>query len=243
LSISKCFEHFPEHFENSVNKMIIWITDSMVVQNVLSKGSRIKCLQDQVIAIKEFEFKNNFVLVPKWVSRDNELLQLADAGSKLYKSSNEYGISTFDFNFIEEFFDVKFTIDGFAIDKNKRTKLFISYLPQIGALDLNFFHHELLSQHVYYLHPPVSLITRCIKKVLLYPNVRAVIIIPLWKSHSFFTFIHKAGFFKSYIRGVLRFKPLFVAFSPTTKFKGYMNFDNLALAIDTSTENAIPYEL
>jgi hypothetical protein len=175
--------------------------------------------------------------------REHTLLKLADEGSKLFKSSNEYGISDKDFKFIEQFFNIHFEVDAFATAMNNRTDKFISYIPQLGAYDLNFFMHEMKSNILYYCHPPVSMITRCIKKILLYDNVQAVVICPLWKSNSFFTFFHKAGIFSSYIKGVLRFNPFFISSNNNTTFKGHKNFDSIALYIDTSTVNSIPYEL
>ena len=91
-----------------------------------------------------------FTLLPKWVPREHSFIKLADLGSKLFKSSDEYGISDSDYQFLQTYFNIYFSIDGFATLQNHRTQKFISYIPQRGAYDLNFFYHNMKDSEFYF---------------------------------------------------------------------------------------------
>ena len=216
----------------------------MLVTNFLTKGSRVPHIQSILVEIKAFEYLNDFVLIPKWIPRESDLIKLADLGSKMYKSSDEYGLSTHDYLYVKEFFGVTSqVVDAFATHTNKKEQLFISHIPQVNNYDLNFFHHTMKSDLLYYCHPPVKYIIRCIKKIILYPNVRAIVVMPFWISHSFVNFLHQAGFFNSYIKKFLLFNPTYVAYNSSTMFTGQKNFKTLCVLIDTATTNAVEYNI
>ena len=100
LSIIKAFEHYSNYFSTLKGQIVIWITDSMCLYSFLCIGSRNLVIQKLLIQLKILEFKYSLKIIPKWLPRDSSLITLADCGSKLFKSSNEFGISLNDFNFL-----------------------------------------------------------------------------------------------------------------------------------------------
>ncbi len=179
-------------------------------------------------------------MYPKWLPRDNYLISLADIGSKLNSSSDEYGLAHSSLSYILSEFSIKLTVDGFASAKNFRTEKFISATPQVNCHDVDFFSCSLSDKEFYYLHCPVKLINRTINKIILYPNLHCLLIIPCWPSNSFWNSIANAKSFKWFVKKAICFNPFYISFNKCNFFTGYKNFFTLALWIETSEINSFP---
>ena len=192
---------------------------------------------------KEFEF--GISLHPKWVRRSDVNLQLADIGSKLISSSDEYGVGHFDFCLIQDSFRIKLSCDAMASDKSRRVEKFVSGIPQKFAYDVDIFTCTLKADENYYFHPPVNMIIRVLNKILLYPDLTAVVVVPCWVSKPFFVRLIDQGCFKPFVKSYLLWSPLYVSFSKQTMFSGRKQFLTLAVLIKTKESNAVelPKEL
>ena len=240
LAIVKSFHKFKPYFLSKPNSVIIWCTDSMCAYSFLKHGSRIPDIQRMLMDIKRFEFEFKLVLYPKWLSRTNDIIKVADFGSKLSNSSEEYGVSDFDFQSIQSHFNLFVTIDAFATASNCKVKDFYSAIPQVGAKDVDFFMTTLSCAEVYYVHCPVSLIQRTLNKILLYNDICVIMLLPVWPSHPFWKAFINLNFFQWFVKDFWIFNPFFVTNSKKCIFSGYKNFPTLALLIKTNEYNCIP---
>ena len=240
LSIIKAFEHYSNYFSTLKGQIVIWITDSMCLYSFLRIGSRNLVIQKLLIQLKILEFKYSLKIIPKWLPRDSSLITLADCGSKLFKSSNEFGISLNDFNFLQDHFSIKFTIDCFATSKNNKVEKFISPFPQLNCYDIDFFTCSLTSSEYYFIHPPISVLSRVFNKLRLYDDITAVVVLPVWPTYPFWNSIIKGSCFTPFIKDFLLWDPFYIASTPKNFFNGHKPFKTLALLIHTGKEYAIP---
>ena len=236
LAVKHSFELYPAYFESQRGSLIVWITDSTALCSFLEKGSRISDIQKVCLEIKILEYKYGLKLKPKWISRDENLLKLADKGSKLHLCSDQYGLSNEDFLNVQIFAGKKFNLDGFATAKSSKTLKFISECPQLNCLDVDFFTHTMSSEYFYYLHPPPKLLNRLVSKIKCYCNVKGVIILPVWQSHNFWVSFVKQGIFEDFVKNFMIFSPFYVAHSQNSLFQGRKHFQTLAILFDTSSK-------
>lgn len=240
LAIVKSFETFQEFFQSNSNSVIFWCTDSMCAYSYLKHGSRIPEIQKLLIFIKQLEYEHKLVIYPKWLPRSSDLLKVADYGSRMSSSSEEYGISDYDLQSVQSHFNLRISLDGFASASNHRTPRFISAVPQIGAIEVDFFLSTLSSDDIIYVHPPVSLIQRTLNKILLYDNLSIIMLIPVWPSHPFWKSFVKVNKFQWFVKDFWIFNPFYVSSSPKCMFSGYKNFPTLVLYIKTNENHSLP---
>ena len=238
-AVRLAFDVHYKFFESQRSSIILWITDNQCVFSFLTKGSRIPLIQKMCINIKKAEISAGVTILPKWTSRNDINLQVADIGSKLCSSSDEYGLSHEFFTLVQSKFRLIFSIDAFASKNNKRTHTFISLVPQTGCSGVNFFHHNMKSSEIYYIHPPTSVLRQVFNKIMLYSDVTCVVILPCWASHNFWSFLVQQGYFRPFVKDYLLFDPFYVSFSKNSMFRGHMNFLTLALLIVTRESNKI----
>lgn len=67
------------------------------------------------------------------------MLTLADSGSKLASSSDEYGISDSDLLFLQNSFSLTISVDAMASKPTRRAQKYIAAAPQEECLDVDFF--------------------------------------------------------------------------------------------------------
>ena len=130
--------------------VIYWVSDSKNVNHLLKKGSRRRDIQETVLKIKEWERQLGIRIVPIWKPRTVSDIVMADLGSKMYKSTDEWGINMALLKKIQRYVGEEVTIDGFATGANKRVPRFFSKYPQKGMLGMNFFAQDLESGEVYW---------------------------------------------------------------------------------------------
>lgn len=239
LALWHSFNIYDSYFRNQRGKVIVWLTDSSCLVSFLNKGSRIRSIQRTLLEIKKKEYKYGLVIKAKWVTRNDENIRVADLGSKLHLSADDYGLSHKDFLHIQEVFDSKTTIDAMATARSKRCEKFISIIPQKGAIDTDFFTHECLKGEVYYWHPPVKIIIKLLNKIKLLSNVKGLLVLPFWESGLFWVYLTKNGIFEWFIKSYYIFSPLYIPFSKNCAHQGYKNFKTIILQIDTSEKNNI----
>ena len=245
IAIISSFKAYPNYFKSKRNQPIIWMTDSYCVYSFLTKGSRSMKVQSFLIQLKRLEYEYGCFILPKWLRRNEPLICLADLGSKLSLSTDEFGLSHLDFIFIQDYFGVTMTCDSMASHLNRRCEKYISVIPQQDNYALDFFTTNLSENEVYYIHPPVKMIASVINKLSACKNIRAYLVVPSWLSYSFFVLLLEQDCFKSFISNYLLFNPLYVNFAKSSVFKGYKTFQTLVVEINTSVLSNIknPYVL
>lgn len=240
LAVAKSYEYFPNYFKSQQGSCIAWITDSTCLYSWLLKGSRIPMIQKILLDIKTFELQHNISFHPLWVPRSDVNLQLADDGSKALDSTAEFGISHEYFINVQDYFNVKFTIDGFARFNNRKCHRFFAPFPQKEALGVNFFFQNLSSSEIYYLHPGPNLIHATIEKLSHFTDITAILITPMWISRPFWSAFLNCNMFKSFIAGYYIMNPLYISSSKSSMFKGFQKFKTIAFLIKTDKVYSLP---
>ncbi len=238
LAIFNIFTTNFEFLKSNSNLTVVWLTDNQCLPTIISRGSRVRIIQDLAIAIKEQELKYNIRLHVVWQRRSTKLLQIADSGSK-HTNTDEWTIADNDFKTVCDKFGVKPVIDMMATAKNSKCEQFISKLPDKQALAVNIFFYNLVPNIVYYCLPPVKLIIPILHKILESPNITVLFIIPLWKSASFWPQFLNKNRFQSFVKRIFVFKSTFSAEASDCLFQGDKNFSMLAMYIVTSTKKSV----
>ena len=246
LSIIKTLEKDFEWFEKHPG-IVYWLTDSQNVHNFLNRGSRKPEIQRDVVTIKILERKLSVNIIPIWSPRNDVNIALADVGSKLNQSSDEWSIDVNSYKFIEAQFSLRFTLDCFATAKNSKCNRFFSKIPQCNTRGINFFTQNLHSSEIYWLCPPVSLISRTIKYLLSFQDVTAVLYVPIWAGQTFWFDLIDGSHFKKFVQDYLVLSPFYSMSndSKNTTFAGFKRFNGMAILINLSKDTKIlfPHKL
>ena len=220
-----------QYFSQKSGQVIYWLTDSKCNFAFLKTGSRKQYIQQIIMQIKEIEFKYNFQIIPIWAPRSNSHIQIADEGSKFSLSTDEWTFDIVSFHDICNQFQVVPTVDGFASSTNNRCEQFFSKIPQKNSSGVNFFAQQLTSKDIYYCCPPPKLIIYTFKHIFSFPNCKAIIVFPIWKSANFFNFVIHGQKTAPFVLQYKIFNPRF--FAKHGLFIGYKNFDMMAVFVES----------
>ena len=139
LSIVKIFEIEKKYLLACEPGYIIWITDSSNLVLFLKQGSKNINIQEDIFNIKKFEKMYNVIIYPVWVSRNTDLIQIADDGSRFSTSTDEWSVNDYAFSSIVRYFQLVPSIDCFSSGANNMCTKFFSKVPQSGSSGVNFF--------------------------------------------------------------------------------------------------------
>jgi hypothetical protein len=125
------------------------------------------------LALAEFHIK----LVPVWVSRDNEIIEWADQGSRDFRS-DDYSLDPVTLQFLKATFG-NFTLDTMANAANCICPKFYSRFSSVGTFGVNFFAQTLNRREYYYCFPPVRRSVDALRHFASF-HAKGVLIIPVW---------------------------------------------------------------
>ena len=235
LAIHKSLSQHKEYFKSKSGEVLYWITDSKCCESFLKKGSRKEHIQDVLLDIKRIEFELRLTIIPIWAPRTDLNLVLADIGSRLSSSTDEWKIDDHSFELLQSHFGVRVSCDCFATSSNTRCDKFFSHVPQMGSCGINFFAQTLLPGEIYWICLPPNLILKVLKVVLTTAHITAIFCIPVWKHKKFWPVLMQNSQFALFVIDPLFFKPVFVPDYPRspTIFRGRKNFDMLAFRVST----------
>lgn len=218
LGLLKTLETNPKFFLSLTNPTLYWQTDSQNAAKFVLKGSRKPKIQQDILKIKILERKYNIFICPIWTPRTHNNIVLADIGSKLATSTDEFSISIQSLRVLFSNFKLFPTVDAMASDKNFKCSKFYSLIPQKYSDSINFFAQSLNSCEVYYCCPPVKSIIPVIRKVVSSPNVTMILVIPNWPVANFWPYLYPSGKFLPEIKDFLIFTPIFDQNQPSSLF-------------------------
>ena len=232
LSIHRVFSLEQDYIASKRGTILLWLTDSQPLVSIIRRGSRIPKLQQLVIDIKVLEFNAGIHLKPVWNRRSTPLLTIADDGTKPI-SSDEWSFEDSDYNKLLKEFQVKPTIDCMATAKNSRCSHFYSRVPEETSHGVDFFYQDITGLTIY-ICPPVNLIPRVIDKLISSRGTTAVLVVPQWPSSGWYGMIRYFKGYKPFVKKVHQFYTHFYSSSDTCMFKGKLNFQLIALLIQTA---------
>jgi hypothetical protein len=121
-----------------------------------------------------------------WTPRTQSRIVMADLGSKMMASTDEWCIDRDDL--IKMFKELNFLphLDCCTSRKNTSWEKFYSKIPQIGSCGVNFLAQDLKENVKYLCCPPVKMIGKAICHLIEKENFCSLFIIPVWTSAAFF---------------------------------------------------------
>ena len=226
LAIKYCLESFAQAIRHEAINIR---TDNFSASRILEIGSPKPHLQALAIRIFEICVKNDIRLFPTWIPR--ELNQHADYYSKLV-DSDDWTIDDVSFKRICKEFGHP-TVDRFADNLNRKVSEFNSkfYCPGSSAIDS--FTQDWSCTTLNWLSPPIKYLIPTIRH-LRFCKGKGILIVPQWPSSHFWPVLHNGVSFQKFIKRVFIFQPFYYSNCEHTVFKGYVNFNTLALLIDFS---------
>ena len=173
-------DSFSKYLENSY---VNWSTDNYAASIIVSKGSNKSHLQKLALKIHNICNRYSINLKVRWVPREinteaDELSKHIDVGDWQIKDS-----------FFEHLNHIwgPFTFDRFASTDNKKVSRFNSKFYCPGTEGVNAFSNSWINENNL-LVPPVKLIPKVLKH-LNHEGVVGTLVIPVWKSASFWSLL------------------------------------------------------
>ena len=242
LSIVKIFEIEKKYLLACEPGYIIWITDSSNLVLFLKQGSKNINIQEDIFNIKKFEKMYNVIIYPVWVSRNTDLIQIADDGSRFSTSTDEWSVNDYAFSSIVRYFQLVPSIDCFSSGANNMCAKFFSKVPQSGSSGVNFFCQKLFSSDVLWVCPPVNLIIPVVKHLANYSKLMGILLVPLWRASSFYTHLFHNSYLNQIFVDLFIIKARFNCSNAATAsvFSANRKFSVVALHFDTSNKETVP---
>ena len=208
------------------------LTDNKAVEWIFKTGSRNFKIQKLVVEVFLACHSLQIFLVVSWRSRDDPLLQVADAGSRDFDGSS-YSLDFSSFLVVLESFSyLNLSVDAMAQAWNKKFPLYFSRLKDPLALGQNFFAQKLSSDVGYYIFPPPKDIVAVLLHLRRY-GAYGVLLLPMWPSSSFFNFVFPDGKHPGvWAVNLIRFRPEGFLWDPCVRsstFKNNPSFDMVAI--------------
>ena len=166
-----------------------------------------------------------------WVSRDNNVIELCDRGSREYRS-DDYSLDSGCIARILLNFP-KVTFDGMASSTNTITRKFYSRFPSLNSCGVDFFSQKLDYSEFFYLFPPVSICVN-VARHLASQEAKGILIIPIWPTSVWFNFFFNDGAHCSFwVQKLFVFSPKFIPnLNSPSCFAESVTFQAAALQFD-----------
>ena len=210
------------------NNTVGHYTDNKAVTFILSGGSRNPGLQKLSLEIFLSLRKFRILLVPIWVSRENEIISWADWGSRDFRS-DDYSLDPVTLTALFQKFG-KFTVDCMANSANAVCSKFYSRYSSPGSSGVNFFAQTLYQKDHYYCFPPVRKAVDAILHLEKF-RVSGILVIPIWpRSQIFLWFFPDGVHASSWVISLELINPSYISSqSVGCCFKGFQTFDTAVL--------------
>ena len=172
----------------NASSSVFWLTDSQNLVTFLTKGSSRPAIQDTVIEIFKLSRSLNIDIMPIHLGRSDYRIQVADYGSRFY-DPDDWSIDSDSFESLTRFWPA--TIDLFAHFSNSQLPRFYSFgnAPHTSSVDA--FVQD-WNGEIAWCCPPVSLTIQTIRKIAA-SNMQAILVVPAWRSASFWSFLFPDG--------------------------------------------------
>ena len=102
---------------------------------------------------------------------------------------------------------------------------------------------KLDGEEVYWISPPVALISDALDHLLSFEKVQAVIFVPIWAGNSFWFKLREGKYFKPFVQDYIIFSPEFIVYNSAKSclFNGFKKFYSMAIKIETSSNFTVEY--
>jgi hypothetical protein len=210
------------------NRTVAHYTDNKSVTYILSGGSRNPRLQKLALEVFLSLRKFHILLVPVWVSREDEIISWADWGSRDFRS-DDYSLDPVTLNSLKGKFET-FTVDCMASSSNAICSKFFSRYSSPGTSGVNFFAQTLLQKDFHFCFPPVRKAVDALLHLEKF-KVSGILVVPVWPRSQIFSWFFPDGVHtSSWVLSLDLINPSFVSgLSVGFTFKGLQNYDTAVL--------------
>ena len=186
---------------------VLHITDNKAAVSIMSTGSRKPHLQKLAVEIFQACKTKNINLTLGWRPRGDELVRIADQGSKSFDPS----AVSLDFDSFVKILDFispqEIAVDCMANEWNRKASVFFSKNEESGSSGRNFFAQPLNNRRYFYIFPPPSLVSASIIHFYRF-KARGVLVVPVWFSSVYWNNILEDGsLFSAWVQKWMIFKP------------------------------------
>ena len=242
LALYKLIKFHPDIFLEFNGNSVLWITDSQVFSCWMRIGSKRKNVQRMLLDILKFSLNHDIQFKTIWQPRESNIIQLADRGSKAC-SSDDWGISKGDFDYTIKQLKVTPTIDAMATSLSAKCKKFYSFVPMQNTFGVDFFVQDLISTEIYWITPPIKLISRTLYKILnCDENITCLISVPVWKKRNYWFQLFDGMFFRPFVKDYFLNNPKYVSQQNKGMFQGYKHFKHITLLIESKGNFEVKFE-
>ena len=189
-------------------KKIKWFTDNQNIVHIINKGSMKSHLQDIAYIVYKLCFKFSICIEVEWIPRT--LNEKADYISRIV-DHDDWAVSFDIFAYLDSLWGPH-EIDMFANDDNHKLPVFYSRYWNVKSIGIDAFTIDWRGINGWFV-PPVCLLLK-VFKYMKQCNAYGTVILPVWKSASFWPFICPNG--DGFIREVVQVLDL-----PTNKSSFY----------------------
>ena len=167
---------------------VFWLTDSQNLVSFLTKGSSKRPIQMTVLQIYQLSRSLLLDIIPIYLQRSDYRIQIADYGSRYY-DADDWAIDPRSFESLTRFWPA--SVDLFAHFSNAQLPKFYSFgnAPHTSGVDA--FAQD-WNNEIAWCCPPVSLVIPALRKIAA-SRMQAILIVPAWKSASFWAFAFPDG--------------------------------------------------
>ena len=92
MAVKLALETNETFFSTKAESIVYWATDSQNNFIFLKRGSKKQHIQRTAFEVKCLELEYNITIFPVWIERESKIIQLADEGTKLHLSTDEWGM-------------------------------------------------------------------------------------------------------------------------------------------------------
>ena len=176
---------------------VVWYTDSANLVSFWEKGSPKPLIQLDIVECLLFCKTKDIALHVLHLSREDPRIQAADVGSRSF-DKDDWGIDDASFSVIQSrFLPHGFSLDPFASTSNARCHRFFSRYAYPGSSATDAFSVN-WSNECLFVCPPIGKLIAAWKKIAASTNVSGAIILPVWKSATFWPVFFPDGFHSSW---------------------------------------------
>ena len=186
---------------------VVWYTDSANLVAFWEKGSPKPLFQLDIIERLLYCKERSISLHILHLSRKDPRIQAADVGLRSF-DKDDWGIGDASFAVLQSrFLPHGFSVDPFVSPSNARCDRFFSCYAFPGSAATDAFSVPWTNECLF-VSPPIRKLISAWKKIASSPNVKGVIIFPIWQPASFWPVFFPDGHHSSWpAQSVHRFDP------------------------------------
>ena len=200
------------------NKQIYWQSDNLGVTHIFHKGSRNLKLQTLLLQIKSYQARLGVNILATWTPRSHYRILVADHGSRRRTNSDEWGVNRDLLRTIFQSLGVTPTLDAFSFKDYSVCREYFTLFPVAVGERVNFFAQDLDLSKIFYICPPLALVTSTLLRIFSYQGMEGIFVTPSWPSQAWWPLIFDGKNFVNHFECVQFYNTRLIDFNDVGTF-------------------------